>query len=81
MSDQPVQPRVAAMLSAYEARSIDGDELYARLLKTERTDRSTNPALRDLLDSVSEATDLGQDERELIAWAAARYWRTQAEDS
>lgn len=78
-----VQQRVAAMLAAYEAQSIDADELHGRLLKAIHAVGSTGSArerLGDLLSAVDEATDLGRDEREVIAWAA-RFWRGTAEDS
>lgn len=35
----------------------------------------------DLLGAVDEARDRGRSEREDIAWAAASYWRSQAETS
>jgi hypothetical protein len=79
-----VQQRVAAMLAAYEAQSIDADELHGRLLKALHVAGSSENKgghLQDLMDAVDEATDLGQNERELIAWAAARFWRSVAEDS
>jgi hypothetical protein len=69
------------MLAAYEAKSIDAEELYARLLKAERASGSPDPTLRDLLASVDEATDLGHNERERIAWATARYWRRAVDGS
>ena len=79
-----VQQRVAAVLVAYEAQTIDADELHRRLLKVIH---AAGPAdtvrgrLQDLLNAVDESTDLGQREREVIAWAAARFWRGAAEDS
>ena len=72
------------MLAAYEAMSIDADELHGRLLKVIHVAGSTDSArgrLHDLLSAVDEATDLGRSEREEIAWAAARFWRGTAEDS
>jgi hypothetical protein len=76
-----VNQRVAAMLAAYEKRSIDAEELYARLLKAASASGSTDAELGDLLNAVDEATDLGRSEREDIAWAAARYWRSRLGDS
>jgi len=72
------------MLAAYEAQSIDADELHGRLLKAIHVEGSADNArerLHDLLGAVDEATDLGRNEREVIAWAAARFWRCTAEDS
>ena len=69
------------MLSAYEKRSIDAEELYARLLKAVSASGSTDAALGDLLSAVDEGTDLGRSEREDIAWAAARYWRSTLGES
>jgi hypothetical protein len=79
-----VQQRVAAVLAAYEAQSIDADELHARLLRAIHAVGSADSArgrLHDLLSAVDEATDLGGNEREVIAWAAARFWRGAAEGS
>jgi hypothetical protein len=72
---------VAAMLASYESRSIDADELHRRLLKALHADEVRDDALRDLLNAVDEATDLGRSEREDIAWAAARFWRKTVDDS
>jgi hypothetical protein len=71
------------MLAAYEAQSIDADELHGRLLKAIHvagTGDSARGHLHVLLSAVDEATDLGQNEREEIAWAAARFWRGAAQD-
>lgn len=79
-----LQERVAAILAAYEAQSIDADELHGRLLKAIHVAGSTEPArgrLHDLLSAVDEATDSGRNQREEIAWAAASFWRGMAEDS
>ena len=79
-----VQERVAAMLAACEAQSINADELHGRLLKAIQAAPSSGSArgrLLELLSAVDEATDLGRNEREGIAWAAARFWRGIAEDS
>lgn len=64
------------MLAAYEAGSIDSAELSRRLLLAIRADDSRDDRLLALLRATDEASDLGQNERELIAWAAARYWRS-----
>jgi hypothetical protein len=64
------------MLASYEARSVNEEQLHARLLMAVRGDGSSDAALRDLLNAVDEATDLGENERERIAWASARYWRS-----
>lgn len=72
------------MLAAYEARSIDADELHSRLLKAIHVAGSTDPVrrrLQDLLSAVDEAMDLGRREREEIAWASASFWQGIAEDS
>jgi hypothetical protein len=74
-----VNHRVAAMLAAYEKRSIDGDELYARLLRAASVG-PTHAPLGDLLRAVDEAMDLGHDERQEVAWAAAAYWRALAHE-
>ncbi len=66
------------MLAAYEARSIDSDELHSRLLKAvaaAESDSDRQTLLVELADSVDEARDLGRNEREDIAWATAAYWR------
>jgi len=79
-----MQRRVAAMLAAYEAQTIDADELHRRLLKVIHVAGPGDSArghLHDLLNAVDEATDIGRDERQGIAWAAARFWRGMAEDS
>lgn len=72
------------MLAAYKAQTIDAQELHGRLLKAIHVAGSGESArghLHDLLNAVDEATDLGHDEREEIAWAAAKYWRGTAKDS
>ena len=46
-----------------------------------RSALAAHPIPRYLLASVDEATDLGQNERERIAWATARYWRTALDGS
>lgn len=64
------------MLAAYEAQSIDVDELKARLLKAIHVAGSSGGGhLQDLMGAVDEATDQGRNEREAIAWATARFWR------
>ena len=78
---QSIWQRVAAMLAAYEARSIDAYELHARLLKALQASGSADTALRDLFNSVGEATDLGRNEREDVAWAAAKFWKVSLENS
>ena len=79
MTFPPVLQRVTAMLTAYESRSIDAAELHGRLLKALHVSGSTDARLTELLSGVDEATDLGQNEREVVAWAAARFWRRTAE--
>jgi hypothetical protein len=75
-----VQQRVAAMLAAYESGSIDADELHARLLMVEHVAAHRDRSLpQELAGTVSESLDLGHDEREEIAWAAAAYWRRTSE--
>jgi hypothetical protein len=70
------------MLGAYQARTIDADELHARLLKATHIAASSEGGhespIGDLLNGVDEASDLGRNEREDIAWAAASFWRTVA---
>jgi hypothetical protein len=73
--------RVAAMLSAYESRSIDVEELHQRLLKALPTNGSADATLAQLIGAVDEASDLGQSEREDVAWAAARFWRRTVDGS
>lgn len=56
-----IQQRVTAMLAAYEAQTIDADELHGRLLKAIHVAGSGDSALghlNDLLNAVDEATDL-----------------------
>jgi hypothetical protein len=82
--DSTVDRRAAATLAAYEARSIDLDALRTRLLKASQVtgvSHGGRERLRELLNAVDEASDLGQNERELVAWAAAGFWRHIAESS
>ena len=69
------------MLAAYESRSIDADELHGRLLKALHSSGSSDATLVELMNAVDEATDRGHDEREDVAWAAARFWRRTVDGS
>lgn len=82
MSSPTVLPRVAAMLAAYEARSIDAMELHGRLHRALRASEPTDAPLAELANAVDEAMDLGRgNEREDIAWATARFWRRTVDGS
>ncbi len=82
MTLDAAQRRVAAALDAFQSGAIEAGELHSRLLKVAVGQGNTgnqSPGLRDLLGAVDEATDLGADERQQVAWAAASFWRATVE--